>query len=113
MNDVFFKLNGVCEWLIVRFTGMIVLLYAIYLLTFVFFIDVITYETWYVFFHKKVTKFFSTLALFSVLIHSWLGISHVLTDYIKLLVLKRIMQAVIILILIDYLLYGMKIVWGI
>ncbi|NDL62753.1 succinate dehydrogenase membrane anchor subunit [Acerihabitans arboris] len=104
--------NGVHEWLLVRASAIVICLYIIYLLGFVVFADGLTYDVWRGFFALPMTKVFTLLALLSVLVHTWIGMWQVLTDYIKLLALRLMLQLAIVITLLVYLLYGTVVVWG-
>lgn len=58
------------------------------------------------------TKVFTLLTLFSILVHTWIGMWQVLTDYIKPLALRLLLQLAIVIVLMVYLLYGTVVVWG-
>lgn len=53
------------------------------------------------------------LALFAILIHGWIGIWQVLTDYIKPAGLRAGLQFFVIALLLVYLFSGFFIVWGV
>ena len=69
----------------------------------------LTYEVWIGLF----TKVFTLLALFSILIHAWIGMWQVLTDYVKPLALRLMLQLVIVVALVVYVIYGFVVVWGV
>jgi succinate dehydrogenase / fumarate reductase membrane anchor subunit len=55
----------------------------------------------------------STLfALFSLALHAWVGLWTVLTDYVKPLILRYLLQAIILLALFVYVVWGIFILWG-
>lgn len=56
---------------------------------------------------------FTLLALFSILIHAWIGMWQVLTDYVKPLALCLMLQLVIVVALVVYVIYGFVVVWGV
>ena len=56
---------------------------------------------------------FTLLALFSILIHAWIGMWQVLTDYVKPLALRLMLQLVIVVALVVYVIYGFVVVWGV
>tara|TARA_Y100000994_G_C15411758_1_gene326173 strand:- start:109 stop:312 length:204 start_codon:yes stop_codon:yes gene_type:complete len=65
-------------------------------------------------------RLFSTLALFSLLAHAWIGMWTVGTDYIRKLmfgkyatILRLTYQMVVSLILASYIIWGLAIVWGV
>ncbi|MGL9773311.1 MAG: succinate dehydrogenase membrane anchor subunit [Sodalis sp. (in: enterobacteria)] len=102
--------NGVHEWLLVRASAIVICLYIIYLLGFILLADTLTYDVWRGFFATPMTKVSTLLTLFSILVHTWIGMWQVLTDYIKPLALR--LQLVILIVLMVYLLYGTVVVWG-
>nr|CBA73764.1 succinate dehydrogenase hydrophobic membrane anchor protein [Arsenophonus nasoniae] len=46
------------------------------------------------------------------MIHAWIGLWQVLTDYIKSIALRLLLQLFLIVILMTYLIYGTIVVWG-
>ncbi|WP_034913421.1 succinate dehydrogenase membrane anchor subunit [Erwinia sp. 9145] len=104
--------NGVHDWLLLRAAAIIIALYVIYILGFFVVSDTLTFETWHAFFASTTTKVFTLLTLFSILVHGWIGMWQVLTDYIKSLALRLTLQLVVIVALLVYAIYGTVVVWG-
>lgn len=104
--------NGVHDWLLLRASAIVITLYVIYILGFVVMAPDITYEIWRGFFATSITKVFTLLTLLSILVHAWVGMWQVLTDYIKPLALRLVLQLAIVVTLLVYLLYGTIVVWG-
>ena len=104
--------NGVHDWLLVRASAIIMTLYVLYLLGFVVISDTLTYEIWRGFFASSVTKVFTLLTLFSILMHGWIGMWQVLTDYVKHLATRLLLQMAIVVALFVYAIYGTVVVWG-
>ncbi|PPI88055.1 succinate dehydrogenase, hydrophobic membrane anchor protein [Candidatus Pantoea edessiphila] len=107
-----FSRSGIRDWLILRIGAIIIVLYVIYVCSFLISLDKLNYYNWHEFFENITTKIFTILTLFSVLIHGWIGIWQVLTDYIKLVVLRLILQSIIILVLLSYAIYGCIVICG-
>ncbi|WP_297481312.1 succinate dehydrogenase, hydrophobic membrane anchor protein [uncultured Photobacterium sp.] len=105
--------NGVHDFILIRATALILTLYTFYLVGFFAFGPDITFVSWQAFFGQLTTKVFTLLALVSILIHAWIGLWQVLTDYIKPAVLRACFQFVIVAILFIYLFSGFFIVWGV
>ncbi|WP_395479619.1 succinate dehydrogenase, hydrophobic membrane anchor protein [Candidatus Curculioniphilus buchneri] len=103
--------SGVHEWLLIRASAIIIFFYIIYLLFFLLKAP-LNYEIWRSFFMASITKIFTLLTLIAVLVHTWIGMWQVLTDYVKLLSLRLQLQLGIVITLIVYFLYGMFIVFG-
>ncbi len=106
-----FGRNGVHDFLLIRSTAIIMTLYTLYLLGFVLFND-INYASWAQFFGGVFTKSFTMLALACVLIHAWIGLWQVLTDYIKCTKLRGGLQLGVVAILLGYFFSGLFILWG-
>lgn len=104
--------NGVHDFLLVRGTAIIMPLYVIYMVCFCAFTD-ITYVSWTGFFAGTFTKVFTMLALVSVLIHGWIGLWQVLTDYVKCAKLRGLLQLVVIAVLLGYFFSGLFVLWGV
>ncbi|OCQ51777.1 Succinate dehydrogenase hydrophobic membrane anchor subunit [Photorhabdus australis subsp. thailandensis] len=105
--------TGIHDWLLLRASAIIIVLYVIYILGFVAVTSDITYEVWRSFFSSSITKVFTVLALFSILAHAWIGMWQVLTDYVKPLALRLVLQLAIVVALMAYLIYGTIVVWGV
>ncbi|MFB9087345.1 succinate dehydrogenase, hydrophobic membrane anchor protein [Erwinia tracheiphila] len=63
-------------------------------------------------FSSSFTKVFTLLTLFSILVHGWIGTWQVLTDYIKPLALRLLLQFALVVVLLVYAIYGTIVVWG-
>ena len=104
--------TGIQDWLVLRASAIIIVLYVLYLVGFIATTE-ITYEVWRGFFSSSLTKVFTILTLLSILIHAWIGMWQVLTDYIKPLALRLTLQLIIVVALLVYLIYGTIVVWGV
>lgn len=108
-----FGKNGVHDFVLLRATAIILTLYTIYIIGFAAFGPDITYASWTSFFGSTGTKVFTMLALASILIHAWIGMWQVLTDYIKPHFLRALMQLAIVSLLFVYLFAGFFVLWGV
>ncbi|KGT90407.1 succinate dehydrogenase [Erwinia typographi] len=104
--------NGVHDWLLLRAAAMIMTLYVLYILGFVVMSGTLTYDIWRGFFASNFTKVFTLLTLFSILVHGWIGMWQVLTDYIKPVAVRLMLQLVVVVALAVYAIYGTVVVWG-
>ncbi|WP_297119141.1 succinate dehydrogenase membrane anchor subunit [uncultured Enterobacter sp.] len=105
--------NGVHDFILVRATAIVLTLYIIYLIGFFATSGPLTWEIWSGFFGSAFTKVFTLLALFSILIHAWIGMWQVLTDYVKPLAIRLPLQLAIVVALVVYVIYGFVVVWGV
>lgn len=104
--------NGVHDWLLLRAAAMIMTLYVLYILGFIVMSGHLTWDIWREFFASSFTKVFTLLTLLSILIHGWIGMWQVLTDYIKPLVMRLLLQFLVVVVLSVYAIYGTVVVWG-
>lgn len=104
--------NGVHDWLLLRASAILITLYILYIIGFVLITDTLTYDLWRGFFASSFTKVFTLLTLLSILVHGWIGMWQVLTDYVKSTSLRLILQLVIVVALLVYAIYGTVVVWG-
>lgn len=104
--------NGIHDWLLLRGAGIIIALYVLYILGFFVISGPLTFESWRGFFSLTFTRVFTLLTLLSILVHAWIGLWQVLTDYVKKVAVRLFLQGVIIVALLTYAIYGTIIVWG-
>lgn len=104
--------SGLRDWFIVRVTAVII---AIWFFSFMFFwlthLHPI-YPEWHHFFIHPVFHLLTFFAILSVILHAWIGIWVISTDYIKPVFLRLFLQVLIILLLLGYGAWAFKIVWG-
>lgn len=103
--------TGTQDWLLLCASAIIIALYTIYIISFIVTTE-LDYAVWRTFIAFTITKIFTILTLISILIHAWIGLWQVLTDYIKLIALRLPLQLFFIVILMSYLIYGTIVVWG-
>lgn len=104
--------NGVHDWLLLRASAIIMTLYVLYILGFVVMSDTLTYDTWHGFFASSFTKVFTLLTLLCILVHGWVGMWQVLTDYVKSVAMRLVLQLLVIVVVLVYAIYGTVVVWG-
>ena len=110
-NVTSFGRNGVHDFLLIRATAILMTLYTIYLVSFCAFTD-ISYLSWTQFFDGNFTKAFTMVTLTCVLIHAWIGLWQVLTDYIKCALLRGGLLVGVVALLLGYFFSGLFILWG-
>ncbi|WP_022941360.1 succinate dehydrogenase, hydrophobic membrane anchor protein [Psychromonas hadalis] len=107
-----FGRSGVHDYLLIRASALVLLAYILYLVGFVAFTE-ITYVTWTEFFSSTLTKVFSLFALISMLVHAWIGLWQILTDYIKCTKLRGALQFILTSVAFIYVIFGFVILWGV
>jgi succinate dehydrogenase / fumarate reductase membrane anchor subunit len=107
-----FGRSGVHDYILLRATAIVLLAYVIYLVGFIAFSD-ISYTVWKDFFALTLTKVFSLFALIAMLVHAWIGLWQVLTDYVKCTKLRGALQFLLTSVAFVYVISGFVILWGV
>ena len=109
--------SGLSDWLMQRVTAVILLAYFAYLASVL--VGGVDYQGWKELFSQTWMRIFSLLALLSIVIHAWVGLWCVLTDYIterlmgsKATALRLAAEAVCGVTMFIYLVWGTQILWG-
>jgi len=107
-----FGRSGVHDYVLLRATAVILLAYTLYLVGFIASAE-LTYQVWSGFFSLTLTKVFTLLALTAMLIHAWIGLWQVLTDYVKCTLLRGVLQFLLTAVAFVYVIFGFVILWGV
>lgn len=110
-NITSFGRSGVADWVIQRVTAVILFFYLLWLALYCSF-NSVDYASWAELFSLFPVKVASFFALVSLLIHAWIGIWTVLTDYIKPWFLRLVLEITVICSLGIFLLWGVHILWS-
>ncbi len=104
--------NGLKDWWIQRATAAYFLVYSLFLFIFLIGHCHLDYVQWQELFHHAGFKVATVIALLALMLHSWIGIWTVTTDYLKCTVLRFSLQLAVMLLLLGQFIYGLMIVWG-
>ncbi len=105
--------KGLHDWMLQRISAVILAIYCFFLLIFLLKNHPIDYDAWHALWAHKGMCFFSLVALLSLLLHAWIGLWTITTDYIKPIVMRGFFQISILAALSVYFLWGMHILWGV
>ena len=105
--------SGVHDFILLRASAVILALYTIFLAGFFVVTSEVTYEVWQGFFSCMSVKIFTLLAIIALVVHAWIGVWQVLSDYIKPALLRGLLQFVFSITLLVYVAAGFIIVWGV
>ncbi len=109
----FGKRAGLQDWLLQRISAVILALYIFSLLGYGLLENPLSYERWHALFACTWMRIFSLAALFSLLLHAWIGLWTISTDYLKKIWLRACFQLAIFIALITYFVWGVRILWGV
>lgn len=105
--------KGLRDWLVQRVTAIIIAVYSFFILGFIILHPQMQYDEWQMLYSNTTVKIFSFLVLFSMLLHAWIGMWTVFTDYIKSYVVRLLIQVLVAILFFWCLIYGAVILWGI
>ena len=105
--------NGLRDWLIQRVSAVVLGAYVIFLLAFIVGHPVINYEQWRSLFANPFMKISSVIMLLCLILHAWVGIWTVTTDYLKNTAIRLSVQMLVLLTLLASFVWGIAIFWGI
>ena len=104
--------NGLRDWLIQRVSALVIGAYSVFILFYIGLHPHLDYSTWQQLFSHLSIRIFTLVTLFCVLVHTWIGMWTVFTDYIKPSCLRITLICLLILVLFGYLFCGIEIIWG-
>ncbi|GGI88940.1 succinate dehydrogenase, hydrophobic membrane anchor protein [Legionella impletisoli] len=104
--------NGLKDWLIQRVTAVYLAVYALFIFSFFLMHPELRYAEWHALFQIPSFKVATVLAFFTFILHSWIGIWTVTTDYIKCTVIRLSVQLLVALFLVGQFIWALMIVWG-
>ena len=111
--------SGVSDWLIQRVSAIVVALYTVVLLGWILLAGEVTYASWRELFSSTWMQVFTLITLLATCGHAWVGMWTIGSDYLRSRtlgqgadVLRYAYQITCVLILLVYLVWGVKILWG-
>ena len=113
-----FGRTGINDWVVQRVSAVILAAYSLFLVGFCLIVDV-DYSAWRGLFDQTWMQIFTLLALLATCAHAWIGMWIIGTDYLRphmagdsATMLRAVYQIGCTLLILVYLIWGIKIVWG-
>jgi len=103
--------SGFKDWIWQRVSAITFLAYLILVIGFWFLYPLATHLQWHDFLLSLQMRILGTIALFSFLLHAWLGLWTVITDYIKPASLSKFFTYMVIFIIFQYSVAGLFLLW--
>lgn len=104
--------SGMKEWLAQRVSAVIIAAYVIFLMAYFLTHSQISYLQWTALFSHNWMKVFTLAALLALMVHSWIGMWTVFTDYIKPPIIRLLLEIFVILTLGGCFFWGIILVWS-
>lgn len=108
--------TGLQDWLIQRISAIVMLSYMLFILSYLLLgklMQDLHYESWHLLFLNPTMRLASLIALISLVMHTWVGLWTVSTDYIKSVILRLAVQILVAIYLFSNLVWGITILWSI
>lgn len=111
ITDMSLTGNGLRDWLVQRFSSLIIAAYFIVLSIFFLKHTHLNYDIFHHLFVSTWMQIFTFITLISLFLHAWVGVWTVVTDYVKPIALRLTIQFLVIVVLAIYLLWGIVALW--
>ena len=82
-NNFFFLFGGMTQWLYQRFTAVYMLIYLLFIFLTIWNNSPINFYLWVNIFNSTYIKLATILFFLLLFFHSWIGMLHITSDYIK------------------------------
>lgn len=102
---------GLKDWLVQRFTAVIMLIYSVGMLGWIIAQRPVEYTAWRALFDVSWMRYFTLLFAFSLFLHAWVGMRDILMDYLRPVRLRLPLQVVTIAALLIYSMWVVNILW--
>jgi succinate dehydrogenase / fumarate reductase membrane anchor subunit len=118
-NVTSFSRSGLADWVIQRFSAIILTVYSVGILAFLLLNPDLQYAQWQALFNATWMRVTSLLAVVAICAHAWIGMWTVATDYLtedalgsNATGIRLTFQAVCVIVIFTYLVWGVQILWG-
>jgi succinate dehydrogenase / fumarate reductase membrane anchor subunit len=110
---------GIRDWRIQRVSSVLLAAYSVLLLVVILLLPEFDFESWRELFLTTWMQIATLIALLAIALHAWVGMWTIGTDYLssqnagsKANRLRYLYQSICLLILIIYVIWGIRILWG-
>ena len=113
LNQASLKRDGVQDYVSLRATAIILVLYTLFILGYFICTQEVTFDSWKGLFSNVLVKAFTLLALVCIAVHTKIGLWQVLTDYVKSARLRAVLQFLLYTLAFGYVAVGIFVLWGV
>jgi succinate dehydrogenase / fumarate reductase membrane anchor subunit len=103
---------GLRDWLAQRVTAAVMVLFTLFVATYLLLQPGVDYDVWTGLFSNNVMRSFSLLFLLSLFYHAWIGVRDIVMDYVKPSGVRLLIHILVILTLVMYVIWSVQILWG-
>lgn len=105
--------QGLRDWVVQRISAIYMAIYSLTLIGYLFLNPGLSFAEWHGLFSHTWMKIATILFLLSVMLHAWIGMWTIFTDYVKPYVLRCILDVLVIFCLAACFLWGVMILWSV
>ncbi|MHA7840904.1 MAG: succinate dehydrogenase, hydrophobic membrane anchor protein [Gammaproteobacteria bacterium] len=109
MSATSFTNNGVRDWYWQRLSALVIASYSLFLMGYIAICGPLTFSKWHVLFNHPIMRIATIIVLMNLIIHAWVGVWTIFTDYVKCATLQLCLQSIMILALLSYFFWGVQI----
>lgn len=107
------SMKGLREWTLQRISAVFMAVYIVLMFAYLASHPHLTYAVWHHLFTVFWVQVPTIIFLVCLMVHAWIGLWTIFTDYIKCACIRAILEWLVILALAVYFVWGVQIVWGI
>lgn len=105
--------RGLRDWIVQRLTALYMGGYVVFLSTYLLLTRPVTFTGWSALFSTWPMKVATVLCLLGVMVHAWIGMWTILTDYVKFKMLRAWLCVAVLFFLAACFLWGILILWSV
>jgi succinate dehydrogenase / fumarate reductase, membrane anchor subunit len=103
---------GTRDWLAQRVTAVIMLIYTLFLIVVMLRLPQLDFASWRAMWATSAVQFATVLFMASLLYHAWVGVRNILMDYVKDTGVRLVLHVLVILAVLWYGAWTLRILWG-
>jgi succinate dehydrogenase / fumarate reductase, membrane anchor subunit len=103
---------GTRDWLAQRVTAVVMVVYTLFLLIILLRLPQLDYDNWRAMWNSPALQYATVLFMLSLLYHAWVGMRNILMDYVKDTGLRLVLFVLVILALVWYGVWTVRIMWS-
>ena len=105
--------NGLRDWLILRVSFVIILMYIVFLVVFLLLHSPLTHEVWCALFHHNLMRISTVIVLIATFFYMYISMWTIFTDYLKNTFVRLLAEVITLVSLIAFFIWGIVILWGV
>ena len=104
--------DGLRDWLVQRVSAVVMVVYTLLMIVILLAQSPLQYAEWKTLFSQQWMRLASLLFLLSLFIHAWIGVHDILMDYVHATGIRLGLQIAVIVALVVYTAWSIRILWG-